>query len=160
MSKYKYADYCNDKKCCKCCVPDCNKIGCLIEDALYNVSGARIAIEAIFDYKSHCKNIEVLYAFYEDAKKHMEKLSEQLELLANYYDDDCFYCGYEAAFMIQRALRDVELAYIHLKDTKELVDKYGCECVLCEGYALVTVAFERIAACEVLVRAVAKGFKH
>lgn len=164
MSKYyeeypKYDKCCYDKCCCNRCCCDCSKIAEAVKDAIFLSGKARLNIETIFDYEDPCDNLNVLNKFYEDAAEKVKNLICVLRYLSKNFDKDCFYCEYDAAFAIQRAIRDTEVVQYHWIALGELVNECNCECVLCEALTLITVSFERIAAASVWIASINKMLK-
>lgn len=162
MGRYyeeKKEKYCCDDCCKRRCYCDCTKTKEAVIDANFHAGKARLGIETVFQYEDPCDNLEVLCQFFKDADENIHKLICALKYLSKYFEKECYYCGYDAAYIIQRAIRDAEVADIHWHALYELIDECNCECVLCEALVLVTVAFERIARAEILVASLKKLLK-
>lgn len=148
---------CNcEKQCCSCKKESCKyeKKYCdcyccdeyieLVNEAICISTKARVAILAIFEYKDPCENKDVLEYFYCKAKEALKCLCKVLSKLSYYFNMECFECPYEASYIIQRAIRNTELAIYQWDGLGMLKNPCCNECEYCEAVNFVRIALERI----------------
>jgi len=148
-------DKCCDEKCCKRC-DCCHETKELLKEAYKYAFRARLAILAIFEYKNPCENREAIKYFLCKAKKAVKCLFKILEKLYWCFNKKCFHCEYEAANLIQKAIRNAESVAYTLCGIEKLCDHCCNECECCEEVYLISVALEEI---EDVVREIETLFK-